>query len=204
MADKSYEIAFWPASDAYRNDQSVGDPSVEYLRLNTKAEGIFHGLQSEEPNFNAVIAWNKIQDHKDLIDDTVKYPKLRELLKVTMAGGDIEMVHVNFTADPTPAFKAPVTEYVYITPNSPEDKSTVQGYIDRIAAWANDPSTVALGGARGSTVERPEEYVLVIGWPSIEAHTESLKSGAGEIVAKLGTLSTAKLRHTALSSYNAS
>ncbi|KAI0269755.1 hypothetical protein BC834DRAFT_841543 [Gloeopeniophorella convolvens] len=219
MASKAYEVVFWPANDAYRNDQSVISPAFKFI-TDAKAEAIFHGRQVEEPNLGAVVgaknsvtllvyqsltrrsaAWNDIQDHKNLVADTVARPKVMKLLKATMAGGRAEMVHVNFTADPTPAFKASVTEFAFVKPNSPEDKLAVQDHIDRIVAWANDPSTVASGGARGSPVERPEEYLLVIGWPSVEAHVEALKTEVGDVVTRLRKQAVVKLRHVPLSSY---
>ncbi|KAI0269756.1 hypothetical protein BC834DRAFT_863201 [Gloeopeniophorella convolvens] len=201
MASKSYEFVFWPAGDGYRNDQSVSNPAFQFLK-DHKAEAIFHGLQVEEPAFGLIVVWDKIQVHKDLMADAVEYPKLLNLLKPTMGGGDIDMSHVDFLIDPTPAFKAPITEIAFTSPKTPEDKEAVQARLEQIVSLANGPTKTAFGAAYGPVVEKPDTFVLVVGWDSVEAHLAAREANK-ELTGAAGKIANVKVRHVALSPYTA-
>lgn len=79
------------------------------------------------------------------------------------------MVHIDFEppSNLTMAFGAPVTEFAIVTLKSAEDREKLEGILQMIhASIALTKGAVA--SIHGVAMEKPNQYVHVCGWESIE------------------------------------
>ncbi|KAI0056107.1 hypothetical protein BV25DRAFT_1921261 [Artomyces pyxidatus] len=195
---KVFEIAYASASEAYKQEpEKTISPTLEILRKTEGLVDVFNGIQVEEPNFIAVLGWETLEAHQRMMDAKESYAVFMSALSASLApGSQVTMIHVSFTADPRPAFRAPVAELAWLTPKPGVAKAAVAAVLDKIVAYSNDASSPAVGGSYGSTHERPDIFVFTLGWPSVEAHLNAKKSAPlGPIVEELGQLITVEMKH---------
>ncbi|KAI0048906.1 hypothetical protein FA95DRAFT_1557485 [Auriscalpium vulgare] len=202
MADKTYEIVNWPASEAFLADHSIIGPVYDALTDRAGTNEIYTGVQVEAQNVFCVVSWDKLKDHLDYINDAENYKQLIADLNKTRADVNvIDLVHAQFLSDPRSTFTAPVTEFAYLTPKEGVAKEVVQEIILKIVDHSNDPKSTPRSAAYGSLLEKPETFLLVLGWTSAQEHADAIKGGdLGELVADLrsnvdGRIVHAKLTH---------
>ncbi|KAI0320535.1 hypothetical protein OF83DRAFT_1081538 [Amylostereum chailletii] len=199
MADKAYEVAYWPASDAVLEDPSLVDPALDILRTKTPYP-LFTGIQTEAPNFWVVIVWETVNAHKEFMASP-EYPGLVEALAPTFKTKEVTLVHAHFTADPLGAFGAQATEHAWITAKAGVGADVVVAVIERILSVVREErQAVSSGGAWGRVVEKSEEILLVIGWTSVEAHVGFVSGGGpGEaLVNELREIADIRMSHAKL------
>ncbi|KAI0291215.1 hypothetical protein B0F90DRAFT_1920710 [Multifurca ochricompacta] len=185
MADKTFEIAFWSASEEYYKDPSTAAAAFNYAVTRKGVSTLFHGTQAEETKLGlfvervgCAVAWDSHQDYqKFVLNDHGEHTKLRELLAPTRGGTSVEKVHGTFTTDPYPALQAPVTEFAFVKVKSEADVEKVETALNNVVALAGDPTSPLLAAATGSLIDQPTTLLLAVGWSSIEAHKEAIKGG---------------------------
>ncbi|KAI0299649.1 hypothetical protein B0F90DRAFT_598103 [Multifurca ochricompacta] len=196
MADKTFEIAFWPASEEYYKDPSTAAAAFNYAVGRKGVSTLFHGTQAEETKLGLVVAWDSHQDYqKFVLNDHGEHTKLRELLAPTRGGTSVEKVHGTFTTDPYPALQAPVTEIAFVKVKSEADMDKVEAALNDIVALAGDPTSPFPAAATGSLIDQPTTLLLAVGWSSVEAHTEAVKGGTLDSILRVITLQTVQVYH---------
>ncbi|KAI0046024.1 hypothetical protein FA95DRAFT_1596498 [Auriscalpium vulgare] len=169
----AWEIAYAPASEAYIKDQSIIRPAFEYLRHYDGVHEIFSGIELESPSILVAIDWDSIEAH-EAYKNSPTYQGYINLLIPELAGA-ATVVSVHFVVSPAPALRAPLTEFLWITPKADEDKSVV-ATLEKLVAYGNNPQTGVIAASYGRAVETPGTYILVVGWSSVKAHVSERKS----------------------------
>ncbi|KAI0056116.1 hypothetical protein BV25DRAFT_1832582 [Artomyces pyxidatus] len=197
MASKTYEFASWPASEAYLSNPSIIQPVFGYLKASKGINEIYQGLQTEQPNIYVINTWDELKDHQNLIEDKENYSALGvHTARTRSENSEESIVHAIFLEDPRGAFGAPVTEIAHITPKEGVAPGAVEEVLVAILGWRSDPDVVVRGGAYGRLVEKPETFVLVLGWDTVEDHINTVTAGAPEqVVAKLKSVGLVELVH---------
>ncbi|KAH8088929.1 hypothetical protein BXZ70DRAFT_1011440 [Cristinia sonorae] len=197
------EIATWPASDAYKADPSVIDPALKILAASKGSQNIYHGLQHEDKSTAyLIIVWDKLADHQALIDDKEEYPKLIAALTPSL-GGQLTLFHVGFKplAVPTVHFLAPISEFVVQTVKEGKTNADLENFVWNPAVTGDGTQVVV-----GKIVEKENQYVLLKGWESYEAH-QAARNGGDENVAKfvafLHSVVDTQVAHVQLTEYKA-
>ncbi|KAF8833627.1 hypothetical protein BDN67DRAFT_916591, partial [Paxillus ammoniavirescens] len=140
------------------------------------------------------IDWATYEDHQTVMNDP-SHPDLVAILKPSR-GGNLQIYHVQFSA-PTVAFEKPVTEVLILTLKAPENRATVVDILSKISE-ASQKMLVF-----GQAIEDENKYIVVGGWPTVEAHWEAVaKPDAAAALTKLYSLATKDhLYHTKLANY---
>ncbi|EPQ49812.1 hypothetical protein GLOTRDRAFT_134581, partial [Gloeophyllum trabeum ATCC 11539] len=108
------ELVLFTSSQAHQKDQGILGRSIDILNKTEGKIATYHGPEVEDPtNGYLFVLWQTLGHHKALMSGPT-YPALVETLKPAV-GGPFEMLHINFTKDPTPALEAPVTEVALVT-----------------------------------------------------------------------------------------
>ncbi|KAH7928003.1 hypothetical protein BV22DRAFT_234606 [Leucogyrophana mollusca] len=173
MSIPTTEIIFFPPSPAYLADTTLVQGAFD---IALKAPGVhkpvYHGLQIE-PNAAGetdaaflFLNWENLDYHAALMNDKENYPKLIEKL-VPAFGGDTKMYHVKFSAAPV-ALEKPVTEVLVLTLNVEENRAKVVEILSKISE-ASEKMLVF-----GETAEDKNKIILIGGWPTVEAHWETV------------------------------
>ena len=84
--------------------------------------------------------------------------------------GHPDITHVQFTSDVTIAFERPVTEILFHTSKSPEDRQKVLGHFAELTKILGSSATY------GPLVEKDTVVVFVAGWESVEVSVAGLHS----------------------------
>lgn len=118
-------------------------------------------------------AWEDLEDHKRLMNDTEAYPRLGAAIgnffDVT-AKGPQNMVHVRPTSDPFKAFEAPATEIAFFTPKAGTSKDTAEQLVDTLSKTiiAAGSADGVVHSAWGPVVEKENVIALFVGWTSVD------------------------------------
>ncbi|KIJ61733.1 hypothetical protein HYDPIDRAFT_115547 [Hydnomerulius pinastri MD-312] len=190
------EIIIFDASEEFQSDPSIATAAFNIV---LKAAGVqapaYYGLQIENPKTGYIfLNWDSLEHHQAIINDP-SYPELLAALKPSI-GGELKMNHVQFSA-PTVAFEKPVTEVLVLTLKAPENRATVEEILTKISEVSEKMLVF------GKTVEEENKYILVGGWPTVEAHWETVaKPDVAAALTKLYSLASKDhLFHSKLSSY---
>jgi len=198
------EIANFPASDAYKADPSVFHPALELIAGRKGALKIWHGLQHEDSStVYLVIAWEKLSDHEALIHDKEGYAKLGAAL-APVRSGDLNLFHLSFKPISIPEvhFNAPITEFVLQTLKEGKANADLEAIV-----WNKDINTDGAQFIVGKVVEKENQYYLLKGWESVEAHQAARSADPEPNVAKfieaVRQLVTPTIAHVKLTAYKA-
>jgi len=191
------EVLIFDTSETHRKDVSaIIHPSFDLVY---KADGClrpgYFGVQTEDTTTGYIfINWESLGHHQTLINGP-DYPHLLETLSPVF-GGKTQMHHVIFN-DKSIAFDSPVTEVVITTLKDPSNRAEVFGILTKISAMTEKKLVF------GSTLEDENVIIVVGGWPTVEAHLETVaKPEPKALVERLFVLSTTNhLFHTSLSKY---
>jgi len=195
------EILIFEASNEFRNDPRLAIPAFELVLKNVGVHApVYYGKQVEDPSTRGYIFlnWDSYEAHKAVMN-APSYQAILEALKPSLsASGKAEMYHVQFSA-PTIALEKPVTEVVVLTLKAPENRATVVDILSKFSE-ASEKTLVF-----GQTCEDENKYILIGGWPTVEAHWETARAAKPEAAAALDKLRTlvdeGHLYHTKLSQY---
>jgi quinol monooxygenase YgiN len=192
------EILIFEASNEFRDDPLR--LSIPPFDIVLKADGVhapaYYGKQVEDPSIwgNVFLNWDSYEAHK-AVTDAPSYQAILDALKPSL-GGKTEMYHVQFSA-PTIALEKPVTEVLILTLKAPENRATVVDILSKISEVTEKRLVF------GQTREDENKYILIGGWPTVEAHWETVAKP--EIAATLDKLYSLAAKdhhyHTKLSQY---
>ncbi|KAH9843027.1 uncharacterized protein C8Q71DRAFT_735609 [Rhodofomes roseus] len=203
------EVVTVPANEAFiasPKDRSVVQPAFDFLKSNRGLIKIYYGLQTEDPTkVHVYPVWENLQDHLNLQADPVQHAILGKHCKQFM-GGAPEVIHIQPLAEPYKALEAPATELAYITVNAGVSKETLETKLDELAKAVNalPESYGAISAVWGPTVEKADTLGLIIGWTSVEAHWNTVKTVPEAIqqLKDIREIATISLTHQLLAPYN--
>jgi len=192
MADKTWEVVSWPASEGYLKDpETFAVPAFTYAVTRKGASGIFQGSEVGGSLLGALVAWDSYQDFKTFVaNETGEHTKLRELFAPTRATAGLEGINkvmATFSSDPLPAFRAPVTGIALARLKPGVDSQPVAESVGKIVGATVDSGRPALGAALGTIIDddlrsppdrEPYQLVLVTGWNSFEDHKQAVENSA--------------------------
>jgi len=174
------EFVTFKASEAYIADSAVIQPAVKLLAEHEGVLSVFTGFEVEDPTVGYLfVVWEKLEHHEKLMQDS-SYPTILSTLAAAQSGPPLSMLHFDMTDDPTKGLTAPVTDLTYMTLKEGKTKADVEPFFATFA-WIAD---LGRGFHHGQCVEKPELFVVLMGWASIEAHMEAGK--APEFAALVG------------------
>src|SRR5712675_925548 len=78
------------------------------------------------------------------------------------------IIHASWDEKAVPCLKAPFVELTKISPKPGITKEAMEEALDKYVAYMNDLSSEAVGATYGHVVEEPEEFIIVVGWKTIE------------------------------------
>ncbi|KII86517.1 hypothetical protein PLICRDRAFT_44116 [Plicaturopsis crispa FD-325 SS-3] len=178
------EICIFPASEAYRQDQSTVHPFARALASVPGFISFYHGLEIEDPSVGyGFVVWESLEAHQAFSASPAFGPAL--MLLTPSFGGAPSIIHARFDTDPTAALTSPTLEYVVLTVREGSSKKAVTEILQKIGH--KDLPTV-LGAAYGPVVEKEDAIVLAVGWESVEAQSALIRSFSPKMFKDFGTL----------------
>ncbi|KAJ3478023.1 hypothetical protein NLI96_g10053 [Meripilus lineatus] len=197
------EIARFASNEAYRSDPAVINPSLEILSRAKGVQAIFHGIQVEdEETVYIVIIWDRVEDHKALIDDQDAYTKLRTNL-AKCGSTEHHILHVPLLPDPLAQLRAPLTEFSFMTLKPGQSAQELGDFMNVVLEKSGTSLKVRYGTSWGKTVEKDDLFFLVMGWNSLQDHQKNIEENEENITltAQLLKLVDFKLTHVELQEY---
>ncbi|KZV62181.1 hypothetical protein PENSPDRAFT_258528 [Peniophora sp. CONT] len=163
-----FQVLRQAASDALLKDLSVLKPAVEVLKAQ-KTTSIFAGTQLQQPNLFLAIGWESAEDHAAFKASSTYQDFVSALKPALASSATTDTALVRFAKDPLVALKAPVTEFLWLSPKEEakaEDlEEAVQG-IEGIFPGAI-AEKLSFGGFGGKYVDTGD-YLLLGGWTGPE------------------------------------
>ncbi|KAF8835839.1 hypothetical protein BDN67DRAFT_1072219 [Paxillus ammoniavirescens] len=140
------------------------------------------------------IDWDSYEGHQAVMNHP-SYPEVIGIVR-PFPGAEVQIYHVQFLAQ-TVALEKPVTEVLVLTLKAAENRAAVVDILSKISE-ASQKNLVF-----GQTIEDENKYIVVGGWPTVEAHWETVtKPDAVAALTKLYSLTTRNhLYHTKLEYY---
>ncbi|TFY65030.1 hypothetical protein EVJ58_g2233 [Rhodofomes roseus] len=185
------EVVTVPANEAFiasPKDRSVVQPAFDFLKSNRGLINADHERRSTS-----------------IPADPVQHAILGKHCKQFM-GGAPEVIHIQPLAEPYKALEAPATELAYITVNAGVSKETLETKLDELAKAVNalPESYGAISAVWGPTVEKADTLGLIIGWTSVEAHWNTVKTVPEliQLLKDIREIATISLTHQLLEPYN--
>lgn len=79
------------------------------------------------------------------------------------------MIHASWEVDEArPCLKAPFIELTKITPKKGVETVAIHVVLDKYVADMCNLTNQVVGATYGQVVEKPEQFILVVGWKSME------------------------------------
>ncbi|KAF9013223.1 hypothetical protein BDQ17DRAFT_1343013 [Cyathus striatus] len=169
------EIATFPSTTEFISDPiKTGAPAFSKI---VQAEG-FHGLYTgtqveDEKTGYLVVIWETYEHHK-IVTEQADYPQLIETLKACFSGS-IDVQHVEFNADISAVFEAPVTEFAAATLKPGETKEDAILPVQKLTAALDNTEGTVKPAVWGASRERADTLIFCVGWPSKQVHLDSVK-----------------------------
>ncbi|KIY72083.1 hypothetical protein CYLTODRAFT_418260 [Cylindrobasidium torrendii FP15055 ss-10] len=108
MTSYCYEIAQWPASQAFQADQRIATAAFDIIQGVQQPLPLWNGLgkgEGQRKSFWGIVAWETSDEHKAFMESD-KFPTLQRYLAPTFAqpdtGGGATYAH--FSTDPASVF----------------------------------------------------------------------------------------------------
>ncbi|KAH9969532.1 hypothetical protein BC827DRAFT_1151561 [Russula dissimulans] len=197
MSQYAYEIASWPASEAYLKDpKAVGNPAFSSIVGQHGARIIYHASAEEDPRIGVVVEYETHEDYKTLNANlNGEHTRVREKFAPTKGqpapgAPGLRKVITKLTADPVPALQAPLTEITFATPKPGTDVQSLAETLGKLVAASNSSATPAVGAVHGSVIGDPETLVLITGWKSSEEYKQVVEIDNKEHVREIQSQST--------------
>jgi len=203
------EVAVAPANEAYLanpKDKSLVQPALDLLKGSKGLIKIYYGQEAEDAKTVYVYnIWEELQDHRNLQADPVQYPILGKHTEQFMAAGS-SVIHIQPLAEPFKALEAPATELAYMKVIPGVSKETLENRLDGLVKAVNGlpESYGAISAVWGPTVENDDTLGLIIGWTSVDAHWDAVRT-VPDLIQRLKDIreiATISLTHQLLAPYN--
>jgi len=200
------EFVSLTASEALKASDTVGTEALNIVLESAGAQKVFRGMQAEDKATAYVaVGWDTLKAHQDLMDDKARYDPLLASLATTIAPGtQLTMVHVVFAnhAAAIQALEDPAAELAWLTLKSLDQATALPGNMDSL-----EKALATASGRRsytwGKVVEKEDQYLLIVGWDTVEAHLNALKvnQNLSTTVAKTSELVEIDLVHVNFTEY---
>jgi len=168
------EVATLTLGDRLKADHSLIKPTVDTLFQQPGCKKISWGILIEEENKGIVfVEWESLDAHLNFSKQPHYKPFTEELLALLTGSEPIKFIHVPFKPfPPSNALQGPIVEYTLFNtktsdPNAKEELEKVTKEILDLA----DKHPKCHGTAFAPAVENPDQLVLLLSWPTVEAHT---------------------------------
>ncbi|RPD59183.1 hypothetical protein L226DRAFT_510337 [Lentinus tigrinus ALCF2SS1-7] len=203
------EVICAPATEAFRaNPRSLPlvAPTFDILKKVDGQIRSYYGLQHEDSSLAyTLVAWESLGHHHELMNDEVAYPPLVDVIQKIIDPFKLKMFHCAFTSEPYKALQAPVTELATFTLNPGQSKDALEGLVEDLSQAMNAAprDSGVVHAAWGPTIEHDDMVALFVGWTSIEAHWNLVKTDQTivNLVNNLRNISTIKVVHIPMSYY---
>ncbi|KAI0061687.1 hypothetical protein BV25DRAFT_1826410 [Artomyces pyxidatus] len=206
MEKWAWEVAYAPASDAYKRDRTLVTPAYDLLRKYKGAHNLYHALELENPNILAIIGWDSIEAHEtyESQNDGKDYKDYINFLVPALSGAAVPL-HVFFIADPIPSFNAPVQEWAWVTAKANTSTQNVAAVLQKIIDHVNGYKSLPVGGSFGpihETGPSTPQFVIVLGWLNLETmYKARLTSPLKELGDELNSKAELMIAHSNLIPY---
>jgi len=169
----AFEVAFWPCSEEYVKNPSMIQPAFETLTRSGGPSGleeIFYGVEVGKSNAWAVLNWDSMEAHGRFLADQEALLEFTKMFESSAEDGIPKgtLIHASWDERAVPCLQAPFVELTKITPKPGITKEAMQEALDRYVAYMNDPKSGAVGATYGHVVEEPEQFIIVVGWKTLE------------------------------------
>jgi len=168
------ELCAFAASDAYLSDPSLPHAAFDLIANVDGHISSYQGIQIEDKTTGyMVLAWETLEHHKKLM----KHESYQTLLKATaqLYTGDFQMEHVPFNKPIIEAMAAPVTEIISFTLKPGKLKDDLMPLLDKLFKVVDTLKGIHPPAVFGSSIEKEDRVVGLLGWDSVEAHKEAIK-----------------------------
>jgi len=167
-----------PLGPKLKADHSLLKPIVDTLIAQPGCKKFSWGVLVEDENTGIVfVEWEKIEDHFTFMKNSTYQPFVEQLL--SLLSGPLTMVHVPFKPfPPGPALNGPVVEYTLFNPKSETGAKEELAAVTKDILDLADKHPLCHGTALGPAVEDPEQLVLLLSWPTVEAHEKDYREQA--------------------------
>ncbi|RDX52721.1 hypothetical protein OH76DRAFT_1480341 [Lentinus brumalis] len=208
MGNPTVELAYAAAAGPLLQNPHNKDlfaTAASILKEQDGAIKVYHGVQHEDKATAYLVSY---EHHEKLINNKETYSKLGGSITslFDFTKGPPTMVHVKPRNEPYKAFEAPVAEIATFTLHEGKSKLELEGVVDGLAKHlgelvkTNSEEASVFYTSWGPLKEKDNVLVLFIGWTSVEAHWDLVKSdqGSGEFITKIKALADASIVHVPL------
>ncbi|KAK7685341.1 hypothetical protein QCA50_011705 [Cerrena zonata] len=200
------EFAQITVTDAYKNDPSIVNEALDFLKKVDGAKKIYHGLEVQDgTTWWLLIEWETLEHHQTLMNDKVQYPILGSYIQKFSTG--VKLWHASFPEAPYTAFEAPYTEIVTWSlkdgHKTKEEQAKVLEWAKTIVGNFNElpvESGVSKGTVGPIIEESEAATAITLGWTSPEATGKAFNSldVIKPIVGQVKEIAELKLIHVPL------
>ncbi|PPQ77091.1 hypothetical protein CVT25_014904 [Psilocybe cyanescens] len=179
------------ASEAFLADKSLVDKALDYLK---KREGALRYISLSSRMFD-------VWETYEVIDKTLKSANFLGFMmtfNTLIEAGDCSWQHIDFDEDPFNALGSPITELSIGRPKEGHPREELYSIVLQL----KENSSLYPGVHHPLTwgvVRQTSEFVLAIGWDSVQAHLNAIQvPPAKPLAAKLSDISDLVVHHIIL------
>ncbi|KAF8838849.1 hypothetical protein BDN67DRAFT_970906 [Paxillus ammoniavirescens] len=185
MALANTEIVIFDIDEGFRAKLQAQKPAYDMVLKSAGVQQppLYVGSQIENAKIGYLfVNWDSYEDCQAVLKD----PALLDIIPILehSPGANVQKHNVQFSG-PTVAFDKPVTEILVLTLKAPENRAAVVDILSKISEASQEMFVF------GQTIEDKNKYIVVGGWPTVEAHWETVaKPDAAAALTKLFSLTT--------------
>jgi len=175
MSPPVVEIVTMPLG-RLKGDHSLMQPIADELYKQPGCKKVSWGVLTEDPNTGvAILVWDTVEDHYTFQKHESYGPFIEKF--VSLLSGPPTIIHVPIKPEPpNKAIEGPIVEFTLFDPNdAPNAKEELLKVTKEILDLA-DKHPKCYGTALGNSIEKPDQLVLLLSWPTVEAHTNEYRT----------------------------
>ena len=118
-----------------------------------------------------MLDWESIAAHEKFASDQETLLKFVKLFESSAEGGVPKgtIIHAAWEENAAvPCLKAPFIELKKFSPKQGVSMEVIHRALDKYIAYMKDPSSGAVGATYGHVIEEREQFIMIVGWKSIE------------------------------------
>ncbi|KAK7043908.1 hypothetical protein VNI00_008074 [Paramarasmius palmivorus] len=186
------EIAWFKSTQTYQNDHSLTAETAKRLIQLDGLHEIYFGFKHEDPTIAYVLNVWESYEHLEAANKHESFMDIFSTFQPAVEGTLQDITVITSDVPSLPKLKetlsAGITE-IALAELQKGSEDLVPNLLEAIDA-AEPMAGPSWGAVRG----KAGEYVLIVGWASVEAHYESFKTGKVPEVAKWGAKTISNMR----------